>query len=448
MVSARSSTSSSAPVFARTPRCSSRATTARRARHATGSTDAPSRTTVVGPARSRGTSSRSSRAASVHPRSSPGRSACVPAATCSSSAARWTSSRRSCARPEAIRASTSWTASTSSRCLPKARLHPMGRCSGRWAARPRSAAGSGSSCSMASSSSRTVPDDPSANRRMTSSSRTLMPIPARRATCVTSALRSCASCAWPPRGGAWGSRNAGSVSGNRAWKLSVSPRMSKDSSSPNPDSFFTYRGRTVELKVHRCLWSGRYSENSPLAIEECGRENVLRTEIDLQLLRDGEFVVFHDDRFDRVTDARGLVREASASEAKRASFRDGTRPLLFAEAVELIAAYEYPRCLELDLKDLAPYGSPQIEALVRTVQPIKARAHFSCPADWNLRRILTVDRTLQVSLNPHSYIDSANDDELALPMGAYGYRDAHPLARRRFTTTAEYLRDRLGGGMG
>ena len=227
----------------------------------------------------------------------------------------------------------------------------------------------------------------------------------------------------------------------------MSPRTSKDSSRPNPDSFFTYRGRTVELKVHRCLWSGRYSENSPLAIEECGRENVLRTEIDLQLLRDGEFVVFHDDRFDRVTDARGLVREASASEAKRASFRDGTRPLLFAEAVELIAAYEYPRCIELDLKDLAPYGSPQIEALVRTVQPIKARAHFSCPADWNLRRILTVDRTLQVSLNPHSYIDSANDDELALPMGAYGYRDAHPLARRRFTTTAEYLRDRLGGIM-
>jgi glycerophosphoryl diester phosphodiesterase len=217
------------------------------------------------------------------------------------------------------------------------------------------------------------------------------------------------------------------------------------SPDPNPDSFFPHAGRSVELKVHRCLWSGRYSENSPLAIEECGRENVLRTEIDLQLLRDGEFVVFHDDRFDRVTDARGLVRDATTAEAKRARYRDGTNPLLFAEAVELIAAHDYPRRIELDLKDFAPYPEQQAEALARAVQPIKTRAHFSCAADWNLRRILAVDPTLLVSLNPHSYIDIRDEDELGLPLGAYGYRDAHPLAKRRLTTTPEYLRDRFGG---
>jgi len=38
-----------------------------------------------------------------------------------------------------------------------------------------------------------------------------------------------------------------------------------------------------------------------------------------------------------------------------ARFKDGTRPLLFAEAILLIAANEYPRRIELDLKDLAPY---------------------------------------------------------------------------------------------
>src|SRR5207237_7385610 len=104
------------------------------------------------------------------------------------------------------------------------------------------------------------------------------------------------------------------------------------STPPNPESFFAHRCRIIELKVHRCLWSGAYSENSSLAIEECGRGNVLRTEIDVQLLRDGEFVVFHDDRFDRVTDRSGLVREATAPEATRARFKDGTHPLLFPEA--------------------------------------------------------------------------------------------------------------------
>ncbi|HEY8786228.1 MAG TPA: glycerophosphodiester phosphodiesterase family protein [Candidatus Limnocylindria bacterium] len=219
------------------------------------------------------------------------------------------------------------------------------------------------------------------------------------------------------------------------------------SGPPNPDSFFRVGDRTVELKVHRCLWSGRYSENSPLAISECATERVIRTEIDVRVVRDGEFVVLHDDRFDRVTDASGLVREATAIEATRSRFKDGSHPLLFSEAIELIAANEYPRRIELDLKDLAPYTRSQAEALARAVQPLKERGHFSCPADWNLRRLLAVDPTLLVSLNPHCYIDSELDEDVRLPMGAYGYRDAHPLARERVSTTADYLRDRFGGIM-
>jgi glycerophosphoryl diester phosphodiesterase len=216
---------------------------------------------------------------------------------------------------------------------------------------------------------------------------------------------------------------------------------------PNPDSFFRVSDRTVELKVHRSLWSGRYSENSPLAITECGSERVLRTEIDARALRDGEFLVFHDDRFDRVTDGDGLVRDATAVEATRLRFKDGSHPLLFAEAIDLIAAQEFPLRVELDLKDLAPYTSAQAEILARAVQPLKERAHFSSPADWNLRRLVAVDRTLLVSLNPHCYIDTAIEEDVGLPAGAYGYRDAHPLARQRVSTTADYLRDRFSGIM-
>jgi glycerophosphoryl diester phosphodiesterase len=217
--------------------------------------------------------------------------------------------------------------------------------------------------------------------------------------------------------------------------------------TPNPESFIRAGDRVVELKVHRCLWSGKYSENSPLAIAECATERVMRTEIDVRAVRDGEFVVLHDDRFDRVTGASGLVREATAAEATRVRFKDGSHPLLFSEAIELIAANEYPHHIELDLKDLAPYTARQAEVLVRAVQPLKTRGHFSTPADWNLRRLLAVDPTLLVSLNPHCYIDTELDDEVRLPAGAYGYRDAHPLARERISTTADYLRDRLGGIM-
>ena len=217
--------------------------------------------------------------------------------------------------------------------------------------------------------------------------------------------------------------------------------------TPNPDSFIRVGDRIVELKVHRCIWSGRYSENSPLAIAECATERILRAEIDVRGLGDGEFVILHDDRFDRVTDARGFVRDATAAEATRARFADGTHPLLFREAIALIAVSEYPRRIEIDLKDLAPYTAAQAEALVRAIQPLKERAHFSCPADWNLRRLLAIDPTVSVSFNPHCYIDTQLEDDVRLPMGAYGYRDAHPLAQARLTTTGEYLRDRFGGVM-
>jgi glycerophosphoryl diester phosphodiesterase len=219
------------------------------------------------------------------------------------------------------------------------------------------------------------------------------------------------------------------------------------STEPHPDSVVRIGDRVVELKVHRCLWSGAYSENSRRAIEECARERVARAEIDVRLLRDGELVVFHDDRFDRVTDARGLVREATAAQATGARFKDGTHPLLFSEAIALLAAHEFPKRVEIDLKDFEPYTWPQAEALAGAVQAIKGRIHFSCPADWNLRRLLAVDPDLGVSLNPHSYIDTEDDPDARLPMGAYGYRDAHPLARQRVSNTSEYLRDRLGGIM-
>ena len=78
------------------------------------------------------------------------------------------------------------------------------------------------------------------------------------------------------------------------------------------------------------------------------------------------------------------------------------------------------------------------------MQPVKARVVFGSPADWNLRRLLAVDRSLPVSLNPHSYIDFGERGG-HLRRGAYGYQDAHPLAGRRFTSAADYLRDRFGG---
>jgi glycerophosphoryl diester phosphodiesterase len=108
----------------------------------------------------------------------------------------------------------------------------------------------------------------------------------------------------------------------------------------------------------------------------------------------------------------------------------------------------YPTLLELDVKDLEPWPWPQVEELAQLVEPVKDRVTVAGMADWNLRRLLAVDPTIPVGFDPAIYLDWTPHrlrGEGGQPRGAYGYFDAHALARRRLGPTVDYLHDRLGG---
>ena len=81
------------------------------------------------------------------------------------------------------------------------------------------------------------------------------------------------------------------------------------------------------------------------------------------------------------------------------------------------------------------------------ISPVKDRITFSGVADWNLRRLLHVDPTLPMGFTITQYFDWVPDGQQVDPLpgvrGAYGYLDAHPLARTRLGPTSDYLRDRL-----
>jgi glycerophosphoryl diester phosphodiesterase len=224
---------------------------------------------------------------------------------------------------------------------------------------------------------------------------------------------------------------------------------------PHPESILrTVAGREVQLKVHRCLWSGAYPENSLPAIEECYHEAVARAEIDLHMLRDADFLVLHDPEVNASTTGTGAVRDLTRAEAQslRLRFGDGVsseRPPLFSEVVALIRAQPYPTLLELDLPAFQPLPWPRVEELARLVEPVRDRVIFN-GADWNLRRLSQVDATLPMSYDPGAYLDwvpkgDPEEAEIGLPRGAYGYLDAHPLAHERLTPVADYLADRLSG---
>jgi len=201
---------------------------------------------------------------------------------------------------------------------------------------------------------------------------------------------------------------------------------------PHPDSVVSRpSGRDLTLKVHRALWSGALPANSLAAIAECCDDRVARAEIDVQPRRDGGFLVFHDDRLDRSTDAQGTVADLSDTELARARLR--WRGETTAHGL-------------CDLKELAPWPWQRVEAFARLLEPVRERVLLGTEADWNLRRILTVDPTIPVSLNPGAYLDWTPDDRHpVLPVGAYGYLDRHPLAGERRGPVRDYLADRFGG---
>lgn len=67
---------------------------------------------------------------------------------------------------------------------------------------------------------------------------------------------------------------------------------------------------SIDLYAHRGF-SGRYPENTMIAFEEARKMQVAGIELDVQLTKDGEIVVIHDERIDRTTNGMGYVQEFS-----------------------------------------------------------------------------------------------------------------------------------------
>jgi glycerophosphoryl diester phosphodiesterase len=213
-------------------------------------------------------------------------------------------------------------------------------------------------------------------------------------------------------------------------------------------------GRQVQLKVHACVWSGDFPENSLAAIRECLTASVARAEIDINLLRDGDFLVTHDSRLDSATTGTGPVRLTTRHEAAQLHCRwrgqvSEHRPALLSEVVDLLRTQTSPTVLELDAKDVAPWPWARVEELARLVEPVRDRVIFGGCADWNLRRLVQVDPRIRVGFTPAFYLDwvppNVPPDELPGTVGAYGYLDRHPLARTRNQPASDYLWERLSG---
>ena len=122
----------------------------------------------------------------------------------------------------------------------------------------------------------------------------------------------------------------------------------------------------------------------------------------------------------------------------------GGRPPLLSEIVAL--ARDCDTELQLDWKDWRLISDARLRALCDVVSPVRDRVVVSTGQDWNLRRLHDADPRVPFGFDPGHYLDHAVEESpvfMPRTLGAYGYRDDHPLAFGRTEAPAEYLAARM-----
>jgi len=205
--------------------------------------------------------------------------------------------------------------------------------------------------------------------------------------------------------------------------------------------------RDRPLLVHHAANRGHcYPPSSLAGLRYCLEADAQVVEIDINPLQDGDFALLHDDLLESETDGSGRVAAATADQLRSLHYRHhgavtGERVGLLSDAIVLIQGYAHLQELQLDLKVSPALTDAALECLLRMVEPVKEIVRVTSVADWVLRRLHRLNSDLALGFDPLLYLEVEGSDKEVPPfrIGAYGYRDDHPLATRRWGTTAEYL---------
>jgi glycerophosphoryl diester phosphodiesterase len=192
--------------------------------------------------------------------------------------------------------------------------------------------------------------------------------------------------------------------------------------------------------------SGRHPRNSLAAIAECLEARAIRIELDVHSLDGPDHIVCHGSRFESDTTGGGAIGRATPADVRQLRFRDHPEagPPLLSEVVDL--ARTTGTELQLDWKDLRLISMDRLGVLAAVVAPMRERVIVSAGQDWNLRRLHEVAPHVPFGFDPGHYLDHRHEEtDVMLPraIGAYGYRDDHPLAIARGEQTADYLAARM-----
>ncbi len=192
--------------------------------------------------------------------------------------------------------------------------------------------------------------------------------------------------------------------------------------------FGYYMGVDMKLWAHRGC-SQRYPENTLLAFEKAAAiRNLTGIELDIQLTKDGELVVIHDERVDRTTEGFGFVKDYTLTQIKRLHIWAGDSPgqqiPTIGEVFDLLEnRLQSGLKLNIELKNsLCPYDGMEekIVELVHVRGLEKAVVYSSFHAG-SLEKLKTLDADAALGI-----LDSKASDCLYKIKGGCGAKALHP----------------------
>lgn len=187
----------------------------------------------------------------------------------------------------------------------------------------------------------------------------------------------------------------------------------------------------MKVWAHRGC-SQRYPENTLLAFEKAAAVSGLTgIELDIQLTRDGEMVIIHDERVDRTTEGMGYVRDYTLSQIKKlhiyADDKLSQEVPTITEVLDLLAPQlKAGLKLNIELKNsVYPYHGME-EKIVELIRErgLQESVVYSSFYAASLEKLKRLDPTVELGI-----LDSRVSDCLYKLKGGCGAAALHPFWR-------------------
>ncbi|MCM1174228.1 MAG: hypothetical protein NC341_04165 [Blautia sp.] len=184
----------------------------------------------------------------------------------------------------------------------------------------------------------------------------------------------------------------------------------------------------MKIWAHRGC-SQMYPENTMLAFEKASKiKNLTGIELDIQLTKDGELVVIHDERVDRTTEGIGYVRDYTLAELKRLHIHAGVYPGQEIPTMEEVLALIEERLksgfkLNIELKNsIYPYNGME-EKIVKMVHKhgVQEAVVYSTFYAKSLEKLQILDAGAQLGI-----LDGKVSDCMYKVKGGCGASALHP----------------------